>query len=108
MAGMLTGEEDDDVSYYTYSMSESQAVVKSGVLPVSNEHGLLSQAKYVPLDKSFGNYTYVVYEHRYICSIPFIVKVVSTPVTVAVDAVIVGVGVPAAVVVYVLFIAPAG
>ncbi|MDH3349895.1 MAG: hypothetical protein OEM02_17545, partial [Desulfobulbaceae bacterium] len=92
MADILSGE-GDDVSYYTYSMVEKLATVKSGVLPMSEEYLLLPQARYVPLSNGFGNYSYVVYEHRYKSKIPLMVKVVSTPITVAVDAAIVGVGV---------------
>ncbi|MDH3348263.1 MAG: hypothetical protein OEM02_09245 [Desulfobulbaceae bacterium] len=108
MVDMLSGEGDDDVSYYTYSMVQQVTLVKSGVLPMSDEYLLLPQARYVPLGNDYGNYSYVVYEHRYKSKIPLMVKVVSTPITVAVDAAIVGVGVPAALVIYVLFIAPSG
>ena len=103
VADIFSGEGDDNVSYYTYSIVEQLTMVKSGVLPISDEYLLLPQARYVPLGNDYGNYSYVVYEHRYKSKIPFMVKVVSTPITVALDAAIVGVGVPAALVIYVIF-----
>lgn len=87
-----------EVSHYTYSMSDNQAVVRTGLLPVSDEYGLLAQSRFIELNGG-NNFKYVVYEYRHENETPFLIKAAATPGTVVLDAATIAVGVPAAIVI---------
>ncbi|MDH4318523.1 MAG: hypothetical protein OEV64_09055, partial [Desulfobulbaceae bacterium] len=76
-------------------------VVRTWLLPVSDEYGLLAQSRHVELNGG-NNFKYVVYEYRYENETPFLFKVVATPATVIVDAATVAAALPAAMVIIML------